>query len=135
MEVLLVHPGGPFWARKDAGAWSIPKGEFQCEDPLQAAIREFTEETGITPAGDFIELTPVKQAGGKLVYAWAVEGDCDVRTLKSNTFTLEWPKGSGHLREFHEVDRAEWFSLVTARAKLLRGQLPLLQELECLLDA
>ena len=129
LEVFLIHPGGPFWQRKDAGAWSIPKGEFSNEPPLQAALREFVEETGLTsPTGQFIELTPVKQPGGKTVFAWAVEWDCDATQIKSNTFTLEWPKGSG-VREFPEIDRAGWFDIATATSKLLKGQLPLLNRL------
>jgi predicted NUDIX family NTP pyrophosphohydrolase len=129
-EVFLVHMGGPFWARKDEGAWSIPKGEFDKEAPLDAALREVKEETGVEPAGDFIELTPVKQPSGKTVYAWAVEWDCDPTQIKSNTFTMEWPKGSGKMREFPEVDRATWFPLEEARSKILKGQLPLLAEFE-----
>lgn len=130
LEVLLVHPGGPFWTRKDEGAWSIPKGEFQDEEPLQAAIREFNEETGMMPTGRFIDLGALKQAGGKTVYAWGLEADFDPANLRSNTFTLEWPKGSGLLREFPEVDRAGWFALSEARKKLLKGQAPFLEELE-----
>ena len=128
-EVFLVHPGGPFWQRKDEGAWSIPKGEFQDEPPLEAAVREFQEETGLSPSGNFLELSPIKQAGGKTVFAWALEWDCDPTTIKSNTFTMEWPKGSGVMREFAEVDRAGWFNLKEARKKLLKGQVPLLEQL------
>ncbi|HET9385888.1 MAG TPA: NUDIX domain-containing protein [Gemmatimonadales bacterium] len=123
LEVFLVHPGGPFWAKKDEGAWSIPKGEFDpTEDPLAAARREFTEETGFPIEGDFVPLTPLKQKSGKLVYAWAVRGDCDPALLKSNTFTF---KG----REFPEVDRAGWFSLEEAKQKILPGQAGFLDEL------
>jgi predicted NUDIX family NTP pyrophosphohydrolase len=130
LEVFLVHPGGPFWAKKDAGAWSIAKGEFgDEEDPLHAAIREFQEETGIQIEGDFIALEPVRQPGGKVVYAWAVEADCDPTQIRSNTFMLEWPPRSGQQREFPEVDRAAWFDVSTARAKILKGQLPCLEQL------
>jgi predicted NUDIX family NTP pyrophosphohydrolase len=130
LEVFLVHPGGPFWAKKDAGAWSIPKGEFEeGEDPLTAAKREFQEETGFSTAGNFIALSPLKQAGGKLVFAWAVEGDCDPATVKSNTFSMEWPPRSGKHREFPEVDRAGWFPLKMAREKILKGQAGFLDEL------
>ena len=131
IEVFLVHPGGPFWATKDAGAWSIPKGEFEAgEDPLEAAKREFKEETGFAVAGNFIELTPVKQPGGKVVYAWAVMGDCEAESIKSNTFSLEWPPRSGKRKEFPEVDRAGWFTPEVAREKILKGQLNFLEELK-----
>ena len=131
IEVFLVHPGGPFWAKKDAGAWSIPKGEFEAgEDPLEAAKREFKEETGFAVAGNFIELTPVKQPGGKVVYAWAVMGDCEADSIKSNTFSLEWPPRSGKRKEFPEVDRAGWFTPEVAREKILKGQLNFLEELK-----
>jgi predicted NUDIX family NTP pyrophosphohydrolase len=133
LEVFLVHPGGPFWAKKDDGSWSIPKGEFVEEDGLQAAIREFIEETGFAPEGTFRALIPVVQANRKVVYAWAFEGDCDPARLRSNTFALEWPPGSGTVQHFPEVDRGAWFSLASARQKILRGQLALLQELESLL--
>lgn len=130
LEVLLVHPGGPFWARKDEGAWSIPKGEIEeTEDPLAAARREVREETGASPAGQFSALTPIRQAGGKVVHAWAVEGDFDPATLASNTFEMEWPPRSGRQQAFPEVDRAAWFVLDVARRKILKGQLPLLDEL------
>jgi len=128
--VLLVHPGGPFWKNKDLGAWTIPKGEHDAgEEALVAAAREFREETGIEPRGPFIALTPVKQAGGKVVAAWAFEGDGDAAAIRSNTFSLEWPRGSGRFQDFPEVDRAAWFSLDEARRKVLRGQVPLLEEL------
>lgn len=131
MEVLLVHPGGPFWAKKDDGAWSIPKGEIvEGEDPLQAARREFEEETGSVVSGDSLPLAPVRQAGGKVVFAWAIESDFDVSTLKSNTFSMQWPPRSGRHEEFPEVDRAGWFSITEARRKILKGQEPLLLELE-----
>lgn len=130
VEVFLVHPGGPFWAKKDAGAWSIPKGEYaEEEDSLAAARREFAEETGIVHEGAFVELGAVRQAGGKVVTAWAFEGDCDPAALRSNTFTLEWPPGSGRHREFPEVDRAGWFTLEAAEEKILKGQLPFLRRL------
>jgi predicted NUDIX family NTP pyrophosphohydrolase len=131
LEVFLVHPGGPFWARKDDGAWSIPKGEFAGdEDALDAARREFQEETGYVVAGEYLPLMSVRQAGGKNVYAWAVRGDVDAATAKSNTFSIEWPRGSGKTREFPEIDRADWFALDVARRKILKSQLPLLEQLE-----
>ncbi len=134
LEIFLVHPGGPFWKNKDSGAWSIPKGEFDTgEDPLQAARREFHEETGFSVAGSFIALSQVRQRGGKVVHAWALEGDCEAESVKSNLFTLEWPPRSGQRKEFLEVDRAGWFSLEMAREKILRGQLMLLDELQRLL--
>jgi predicted NUDIX family NTP pyrophosphohydrolase len=130
-EVLLVHPGGPFWQKKDLGAWSIPKGEFaDGEDAVAAARREFREETGHDLAGPFTPLSPVRQPGGKVVHAWAVEGDFDPHALRSNRFTLEWPPRSGQHREFPEVDRAAWFDLGEARRRINRGQAPLLDELE-----
>lgn len=129
LEVLLAHQGGPFWARKDEGAWTIPKGEFaDGEDPLSAARREFAEETGSAPAGDFLELKPVRTAN-KLLFAWALQSDFDVGVLKSNTFGIEWPPRSGRLREYPEIDRAEWLPLETARRKILKGQAPFLDEL------
>jgi len=116
LEVFLVHPGGPFWAHKDEGSWSIPKGEFgPGEDPLDAARREFTEETSFTASGDFVPLAPLKQPSGKVVHAWAVKGDGDPALVRSNTFVL---KG----REYPEIDRAAWFGLAEARKKILRGQ-------------
>jgi predicted NUDIX family NTP pyrophosphohydrolase len=131
LEVFLVHPGGPFWAKKDAGAWSIPKGEYRPgDDPLAAARREFREETGFSVAGEFIPLTPIKQPSGKIIQAWAVEGDCDAGAIRSNTFTLEWPPRSGHQQEFPEVDRAAWFTLTAAREKIIKGQVGFLEELE-----
>jgi predicted NUDIX family NTP pyrophosphohydrolase len=134
LQVFLVHPGGPFWAKKDAGAWSIPKGEFESEDPLEAAKREFQEETGFQPEGVLVPLKPVKQPSGKIVFAWALEGDYDPIRPTSNTFTMEWPPRSGRQKEFPEVDRAEWFSMPAAREKILKGQLPLLDELERLVQ-
>lgn len=134
VEVFLVHPGGPFWTRKDLGAWSIPKGEYSPdEDALEAAKREFDEETGFAPRGEFKELKEIKQSGGKLVKAWAFEGDCDPGAIKSNTFKMEWPPRSGREQEFPEVDRAEWFAIETAREKILKSQVPLLEELEQML--
>ena len=131
VEVFLVHPGGPFWQNKDQGAWSIPKGEFAPgEDPLEAAKREFHEETGFTIDGHFTALRPVKQPGGKVVHAFLVEGDFDPSTLRSNTFMLEWPRGSGKVRKVPEVDRAEWFTIDEAREKILPGQRALLDAVE-----
>ena len=128
--MLLVHPGGPFWARRDEGAWSIPKGECEPgEDALQAARREFSEETGFELSAALLALTPVRQSGGKRVCAWAAEGDAQPEQLRSNRFRLEWPPGSGRLREFPEIDRAQWFTLAQARFKLVAGQRPLLDEL------
>jgi predicted NUDIX family NTP pyrophosphohydrolase len=136
LEVLLVHPGGPFWAKKDDGAWGIPKGEIdEGEDPLAAASREFTEETGLIPAAPFRALGEIRQLGGKRVHAWAVEGDGDAAAMRSNTFRMEWPPHSGTQREFPEIDRAEWFPIDAARRKILKGQLPLLHNLEHLLKA
>jgi predicted NUDIX family NTP pyrophosphohydrolase len=130
LQVFLVHPGGPFWQKKDVGAWSIPKGEYaNGEDPLAAAKREFQEETGLNAAGEFVSLGDVKQPSGKVVIAWAFEGDCSPENIRSNTFSIEWPPKSGHTREFPEVDRAAWFSLDDARLRLLKGQLPLLDRL------
>lgn len=130
LQVLLVHPGGPFWRRKNRGAWTIPKGEVrEGEPPIDAALREFTEETGWTAAGRPLPLGHVRQAGGKLVYAWAVEGDADPRTLRSNTFEVEWPRGSGTRHTCPEVDRAEWFDLAEARRHILSAQAALLDTL------
>jgi predicted NUDIX family NTP pyrophosphohydrolase len=130
LEVFLIHPGGPFWATKDAGAWSIPKGLFgDDEDSLAAAKREFREETGFEPAGEMIPLEPVRQPGGKLVHAWAMEGDFDPEQLRSNTFSMEWPRGSGQQREFPEVDRGAWFTVEEAARKILPGQAPFLAQL------
>jgi predicted NUDIX family NTP pyrophosphohydrolase len=131
IEVFLVHPGGPFWARKDAGVWSIPKGEFEeGEDVLAAAKREFCEEAGGAVTGEFQPLTPLKQPSGKIVYAWMVKGNVNPAGLKSNTFSIEWPRGSGRMQEFPEVDQGEWFDLLLAKRKILPGQLPFLEQLE-----
>jgi len=130
MEVFLVHPGGPFWAKKDQGAWSIPKGEFaEGEDALAAARREFEEEIGQAIEGRFIALTPRRQRSGKVVHAWAVEADLDADAIRSNTFEIEWPPRSGRKQAFPEVDRAAWFDLDEARARILQGQAPMLDEL------
>jgi predicted NUDIX family NTP pyrophosphohydrolase len=136
-EVLLVHPGGPFWARKDAGAWSIPKGELdEGEDPRACARREFAEETGTQlPDGALEDLGSVRQKGGKEVRAFAAAGDLDPATLASNTFELEWPPRSGRLQEFPEIDRAEWFGLDQARAKVNPAQVAFIDRLEALLSA
>jgi predicted NUDIX family NTP pyrophosphohydrolase len=129
-EVFLVHPGGPFWAKKDEGAWSIPKGEFEKnDDPLQAAKRELAEETRLNAEGVFRALTPLKQRSGKMVYAWIVSGTCDPEAIKSNTFSMEWPPKSGNQAEFPEIDRAGWFTIQEAAKKLLPSQLPLLEEM------
>lgn len=123
LQVFLVHPGGPLWVKRDLGAWSIPKGEYLPEDdPLQAAIREFGEETGFSVEGEFIDLGTIKQVGGKIVSAWAVQGDCDPGTMVSNRFELEWPPRSGRMMEFPEVDRGEWFSIEAAKEHILPAQ-------------
>ena len=130
IEVLLVHPGGPFWAKKDLGSWSLPKGEYsEGEDPLAAARREFEEETGFTAGDRAIPLTPVRMPSGKLVQAWAVRGDAEPSALRSNEFEMEWPPKSGRRRRFPEVDRAAWFSIADAKIKILKGQVPFLDEL------
>lgn len=134
-EVLLVHPGGPFWANKDEGAWSIPKGEpGEEEDLSEAAIRELKEETGIIASGKMLELTPIKQKAGKSVYCWAIEQDADSENISGNNFDLEWPPKSGKMKYFPEVDKAGWFDLATALQKILPGQRPLLEELETKLN-
>lgn len=131
LEVLLVHPGGPLWARKDEGAWSIPKGEVEPdEEALAAARREVEEETGARPSGTFIALSPVRQTGGKIVHVWAIESDFDPASLKSNLFEMEWPPKSGNRRSFPEVDRAAWFDLETAGRKILPSQAVVLQHLQ-----
>jgi predicted NUDIX family NTP pyrophosphohydrolase len=131
VEVLIAHPGGPFWARKDDGVWSIPKGEYtDSEDPWTVAQREFSEELGLSvPAGPRIDFGPLKQPSGKVVTAFAVQGDLDVTDTRSNTFELEWPKGSGRMQEFPEVDRVGWFPVSQARTKLLKGQRAFLDRL------
>jgi predicted NUDIX family NTP pyrophosphohydrolase len=128
LEVFLVHPSGPFWAKKDNGAWSIPKGEYEeGEDALDAARREFQEETGFTSEGEFLDLGVIKQAGGKTVAAWAFEGDCDPRHLKSNLCQIEWPPRSKRLIEIPEVDRGGWFSITEAKQRILKSQQTLLE--------
>jgi predicted NUDIX family NTP pyrophosphohydrolase len=130
VQVFLVHPGGPFWKKKDAGSWSIPKGEYdEGEDPLDAAKREFEEETGINADGEFIALGEARQSGGKVISAWAFEGDCSPVEVRSNMFSMEWPPKSGHEQEFPEVDRADWFSLDEARTRILKGQVVFLNRL------
>jgi predicted NUDIX family NTP pyrophosphohydrolase len=130
VEVLLAHPGGPYWRRKDAGAWSIPKGECgDGEEPLAAAFREFEEETGIKLEGALEPLGEVKQAGGKIVHAWTIERDCDPTRMHSNTFSLEWPPKSGNVQEFPEIDRFEWFPIAEARQKLVKAQTAFLDRL------
>ncbi|MCE5259878.1 MAG: NUDIX domain-containing protein [Chloroflexi bacterium] len=131
LEVLLVHPGGPLWAHKDVGAWSIPKGEFEDdEEPLLAARREFAEETGFNVQGDAVPLAPQRQAGGKVVYAWVLEGNLDPAQVTSNTFSMEWPPKSGRQQEFPEIDRAAWFSLEDAKRVIISGQVGFLTQLE-----
>lgn len=131
LEFLLVHPGGPLWERKDAGIWSIPKGEIHSgENVLAAAKREFEEELGFKADGPFIQLSPIKQKSGKIVHAWAFAGDCDPGSVLSNTFSMEWPPHSGRTGSFPEVDRAEFFSLERARRKINPAQVALLEELE-----
>lgn len=131
LEVLLVHLGGPYWVNKDEGSWSIPKGlSEEGEDLLLAARREFKEETSFTVEGEFISLGNLKQPSGKIIHAWALEGEIDVEKISSNTFTLEWPKHSGKIQEFPEVDRGAWYDMETAHRKITRGQLPFLDKLK-----
>jgi predicted NUDIX family NTP pyrophosphohydrolase len=132
LEIFLVHPGGPYWKNKEAGAWTIPKGEFTDEeDPLSAAKREFLEETGSPPPeGNYIELTPIKQKAGKLIYAWAAEGDIDAANITSNTYRQEWPYKSGKWQSFPEVDKAAWFSVDEAKERINTAQAALIEELE-----
>lgn len=131
IEVLLVHPGGPFWRNRDVAAWSIPKGEFDPdEDALEAARRELAEETGLRVEGSLTPLTPRRQAGGKVIHVWAAEHDVDIPAIRSNTFSMEWPPRSGRMQEFPEVDRADWFPLDLAREKIHKGQTDFLDELE-----
>ena len=135
VEVFLVHPGGPFWAKKDLGAWSICKGEYaESELPLEAAKREFQEETGFTAQGSFLELGVVQQASGKLVTAWAFEGDCDPGKLVSNHCQVEWPPRSGRMIKIPEVDRGGWFSIEAARERILKAQEPFLDRLSQMLN-
>jgi len=134
LEVLLAHPGGPFWVKKDAGAWGIPKGQVERGgDFISTAQREFTEETGFVANGPFIPLSSVKQRSGKTVHAWAFQGDCDPTQIRSNTFELEWPPKSGRKQEFPEIDRAAFFDLSTARRKMLPAELPLLDRFAVLI--
>jgi predicted NUDIX family NTP pyrophosphohydrolase len=131
LQLFLVHPGGPFWAKKDQGAWSIPKGEFVDEEnPLVAARREFEEETGVMISGNFIELPPIKQKSGKIIYAWAVEGDIDPSAIVSNLFTIEWPPKTGRMQQFPEVEKGGWFEEDEAKEKINPGQLALIGELK-----
>ncbi len=135
LEVLLVHPGGPYWAKKEVGAWSIPKGEIEPqEDFLQAAIRETQEETGIKAQGKFIPLTSLKQKSGKIIHIWALQGNVETSKIRSNSFEMEWPPRSGHKKVFPEIDKANWFSIVKAQIKIVPGQLPFLIELEKLVN-
>jgi predicted NUDIX family NTP pyrophosphohydrolase len=136
LEIFLVHMGGPFWENRDEGAWTIPKGEYaETEDPRAAALREFEEETGYRIEGDLVELQPVRQAGGKIVHAWAVEGDVDAGNIRSNTFNVEWPPNSGRWQAYPEVDRAAWFDPPMARAKIIAAQRALIDEIERFLGA
>jgi predicted NUDIX family NTP pyrophosphohydrolase len=129
-EVMLVHPGGPLWSKKDEGAWSVPKGEFEPGESAEAvAMREFREETGFACEGQLVALAPCRQPGGKVVLAFALEGDCDASAARSNRFSMEWPPRSGRMQEFPEVDRAAWFGLDEARRRIMPGQRPLLDEL------
>ena len=135
VEVLLAHMGGPYWAKKDLGAWSIPKGEYSPgEDPLAAGRREFEEETGVSVSGEFTALIPIKQSGGKIVHIWAIEGDCDASSIRSNTFLMEWPPRSGRQQAFPEIDRAEWFTLDIAKDKVTKGQRGFIEQLGRLLQ-
>jgi predicted NUDIX family NTP pyrophosphohydrolase len=135
LEVFLVHPGGPFWRNKDEGVWSIPKGEYtENEEPFEVAKGEFQEETGYEAKGDFLPLSAIKQPGGKIVTAWAFEGDCDAGKIKSNTFSMEWPPRSGKQAEFPEVDSAGWFSVKEANIKLLKGQVGFIEQLSNALE-
>lgn len=130
LEVLLVHLGGPYWTNKDQAAWSIPKGLCEPgENPLETARREFAEETGFAADGDFISLGRIKQPSAKVIHAWALEGDLDTDKIRSNTFTMEWPRNSGRIQEYPEVDKGAWYDLETARRKIFKGQLPFLDRL------
>lgn len=133
LEVLLVHPGGPFWSKKDLGVWSIPKGEVDVRDNgnlLSAARREFQEETGCSAEGEFVPLSPITLKSGKVIHAWVFEGDCDATTIQSNTFSMEWPPRSGKRQDFPEVDRAGWFDIEQAKKKINQGQVGFLRELQ-----
>jgi predicted NUDIX family NTP pyrophosphohydrolase len=135
LQVLLAHPGGPFFKNKDEGAWTIPKGEIEPgEDLLEAAKREFEEEIGVTPTGPFLALTPIKQKGGKVVHAWAFKGDCDPGEIVSNTFSIEWPPRSGRRMDFPEIDRAEFYDVAVACRKIKAAQTPLIDELQGLVE-
>jgi len=135
LQVFLVHPGGPFWAKKDLESWSIPKGEYvHGEEPLDVAQREFEEETGFRARGPFLPLAPIRQPSGKLISAWACEGNCDASAIRSNTFPMEWPPRSGKVEQFPEVDKAEWFSLEDARKKIVKGQRGFLDQLAALVE-
>ena len=135
VEIFLVHPGGPFWRKRDDAAWSVPKGEYEPpEVPLDAAKREVAEETGLALDGRFMELAPVKQSSGKIVSVWALEGDADPAAIRSNSFTLEWPPRSGKTQDFPEIDRAAWFDLETARRKIHKGQIGFLDQLASRLE-
>lgn len=134
-QMFLVHPGGPFYAKKDAGCWTIPKGEFEDgEEPLVAAKREFTEETGFELKGEFVALTPFKQKGGKTIYAWAHKNDFDAGSLRSNMFEIKWPPGSGRMASFPEIDRGAWFGITMTLEKILEAQKVMIEELRTLLD-
>ena len=136
VEVLLAHPGGPFWSKKDNGSWSVPKGEYlDSENPLDAARREFKEETGIELSGSFYELTPVRRKSGKVISVWCLQGDADPEKCVSNVFKLEWPPKSGNFKEFPEVDKVEWFPLESARLKILPGQLSFLLQFATLYNS
>jgi predicted NUDIX family NTP pyrophosphohydrolase len=136
LQLFLVHPGGPFWRNKDAGAWSIPKGEYEeGEDPHEAAKREFREETGIEADGKFLPLGEIKQPSGKLITAWALEGDCSPSAVRSNLFSMEWPPKSGRQQEFPEIDRADWFSVSEAKKRIVKGQIGFIDRIVALTSA
>jgi predicted NUDIX family NTP pyrophosphohydrolase len=134
LELLLAHPGGPYWRKRDEGAWSIPKGVVVSDDLLACARREFNEETGLVADGEFLTLTPLRQKSGKIVHAFALEADFDLSRVSSNSFEMEWPPHSGRTQSFPEIDRVAWFDLATARKKILPGQLPFIEELVQRLD-